>query len=619
MADSQVQAPLAVQHPSVRNNHMKKLTLLFALLITAQASAATYYIDFATGSNANNGTAKATPWKYAPGMTSFAGSYAHAAGDQFIFKGGVTWPDPAASRWNIAYSGSSLNPDYYGVDATWYAGGSWTNPVFDGGSKSTGIVSPYITITGSYLTFDGLRVQNTGIAGKVQGNYVIEAKSDHDLLFENMVLPTEGWIAIYCMNQRGATMSNLTFVNNDISASAWGIGIGTASANSVTSNIVIHDNHFHDLHDQIASGAHCNGIIIFGPGNDATQYLTGISIYNNSFSGDFSRSDTSAAGMTALIFCEYCNGAVNIYNNYGYDTITNTSSGYVIEGGPTAGAPAANFGVYNNSFQMTAQWEGFMSVSAINSLTSENNIYQGGTTVDTIGIYGHVTTFTSNYDIFYGWSVGQPFYINGVYKNWAQLQSAGYEANGKNLNPIFNSASDLTLQPTSPAISTGVNLSTVFTTDALGITRTAPWDIGAYKYVASGAVAIADLVPPAGTTYTFPQLLVVPPGVASSTVIQLTNTGTATLNIASVVLAGAGFAISANTCGSTLAAGASCTVSVTFSPTAALCCVNPYTGSLTFTDDSGGVGGSTQVVTLSGTGSAPLTLGSGTWGSGTIN
>jgi hypothetical protein len=52
----------------------------------------------------------------------------------------------------------------------------------------------------------------------------------------------------------------------------------------------------------------------------------------------------------------------------------------------------------------------------------------------------------------------------------------------------------------------------------------------------------------------------------------------------------------ANTCGSSLAAGASCTISVTFSPTAS----GSVTGTLTVTDNAGGTAGSTQTVSLSG-------------------
>lgn len=74
----------------------------------------THYIDFAAGSDGNNGTAKGTPWQYAPGMpgcSSNCAAYSHSAGDHFIFKGGVTWQNTApynttVAPWSISNSGA---------------------------------------------------------------------------------------------------------------------------------------------------------------------------------------------------------------------------------------------------------------------------------------------------------------------------------------------------------------------------------------------------------------------------------------------------------------------------------------------------------------------------------
>ena len=75
--------------------------------------------------------------------------------------------------------------------------------------------------------------------------------------------------------------------------------------------------------------------------------------------------------------------------------------------------------------------------------------------------------------------------------------------------------------------------------------------------------------------------------------VTLTNTGAALLNIASIV-ASASFA-QTNNCGASLAVGASCTISVTFSPTTA----GPLGGTVTFTDNAPN---SPQTVSLTGTG-----------------
>jgi hypothetical protein len=78
--------------------------------------------------------------------------------------------------------------------------------------------------------------------------------------------------------------------------------------------------------------------------------------------------------------------------------------------------------------------------------------------------------------------------------------------------------------------------------------------------------------------------------------VRLTNSGTATLNISSISIMGADRSDFAqtNTCGASVAAGANCTLSVTFKPTAA----GRRTGAVTITDDAPN---SPQAVALSGT------------------
>src|SRR6266852_5342013 len=85
-------------------------------------------------------------------------------------------------------------------------------------------------------------------------------------------------------------------------------------------------------------------------------------------------------------------------------------------------------------------------------------------------------------------------------------------------------------------------------------------------------------------------------GTTPSQQISLANTGSATLNITSIVPSGD---FAATTCGSSLAGGASCTISVTFTPTAA----GVRTATITITDS---VASSPQKVTLTGNGVAGL-------------
>ncbi len=93
------------------------------------------------------------------------------------------------------------------------------------------------------------------------------------------------------------------------------------------------------------------------------------------------------------------------------------------------------------------------------------------------------------------------------------------------------------------------------------------------------------------TSLTFGSQLVQSPSAPQS--VTLTNSGGAALSISGITMAG-DFS-QANTCGSSVAAGAGCTISVTFTPTQ----TGARTGSLTIADNAST---SPQVVALSGTG-----------------
>jgi len=84
---------------------------------------------------------------------------------------------------------------------------------------------------------------------------------------------------------------------------------------------------------------------------------------------------------------------------------------------------------------------------------------------------------------------------------------------------------------------------------------------------------------------------------SASQVVTLTNTGNATLTITSLTSSG-DFA-QTNTCGSSVAAGANCTITVTFTPTN----INTRSGAITIVDNAAG---SPQSVTLTGKGTYVL-------------
>jgi hypothetical protein len=118
----------------------------------------------------------------------------------------------------------------------------------------------------------------------------------------------------------------------------------------------------------------------------------------------------------------------------------------------------------------------------------------------------------------------------------------------------------------------------------------------------SGAgVAAAPVAKLSANTITFGSTVVGSTNVAPA--ISLTNSGTAVLQLSSIGITGANATSysQSHTCGTTLAAGASCTITITFKPQAA----GTLAASLSVADNAAG---SPQTVGLSGTGAVTVTL-----------
>jgi len=157
------------------------------------------------------------------------------------------------------------------------------------------------------------------------------------------------------------------------------------------------------------------------------------------------------------------------------------------------------------------------------------------------------------------------------------------------------------------------NITVMFTPSALGsvsgnlvITDT----VGTQSVALSGNGVGPFIVSPNGLEFNSQLIATTSP----TQTVTATNETTASIDISSIAISGAGFAIVSNTCGTSLEVGASCTVGVTFSPTV----IGDAVGALTFTDNAIG---SPQSVSLQGSGTgavvaSPTSLDFGTVTSG---
>jgi hypothetical protein len=142
-------------------------------------------------------------------------------------------------------------------------------------------------------------------------------------------------------------------------------------------------------------------------------------------------------------------------------------------------------------------------------------------------------------------------------------------------------------------------------------TGATPWSVAVSDFNNDGKLDFATANYGNGTVSVFLQLSTSGVGLSPSSLsfaaqlvstssapqgVTLTNTGSSSLSISSIAASG-DFA-QTNSCGSSVAAGASCTINVTFTPTAP----GTRSGTITITDDAPG---SPHVISLSGTGTGP--------------
>ena len=120
--------------------------------------------------------------------------------------------------------------------------------------------------------------------------------------------------------------------------------------------------------------------------------------------------------------------------------------------------------------------------------------------------------------------------------------------------------------------------------------------IGSFAFNGCGGGGGGPVVSFNPTTLTWPKVVVGKKAATKKLIVS--NTGTAALNITNIAISGdfAFVPVAKNkACGATLAAGASCTIKVSFTPTQ----TGTRTGAVTFTDDASG---SPQSLPLTGTG-----------------
>ncbi|OGJ84777.1 MAG: hypothetical protein A2268_11650 [Candidatus Raymondbacteria bacterium RifOxyA12_full_50_37] len=458
----------------------------FLLIMSVFVFGNTYFIDYVSGSDTNPGTSQSAPWKRCPGMNGFSAAYFHAAGDVFVFKGGVTWP-AAALPLTIAYNGSVENTDTYTTDHAWYSGADWTQPAFDGELFEKTLVS---ASDKSHVLINDLRLIN---AGALTANGVIGFKFINCSYFElsNNTFAPESWGCLYVSTERTGDYNTFLVHHNDISRCAFAMRFVPAAPASIMYNVQVYNNTIHDFHSQLSGAVHGDGIQHYcSPDNAASydRYIEGFKIFNNHFSGDFSQVAGSGGAMTALIYLSGSSKGVQIYNNvfapqYSGSQSPNFFESFIsLRDNPNRGG---HHKIYNNTFRTPVSGGQAAAILEDDTrypspfLDVKNNIFSNFNWPFDLRSTSHTIDYNDEHfvsDI--GKWAGS---FVGSFSNWVAL---GLDRNGHSEDPGFVSSTNLHLSQTSPCIGQGADLSDHFTTDIEGNARSGSegFSLGAYDF-----------------------------------------------------------------------------------------------------------------------------------------
>lgn len=393
-----------------------------------------------------------------------------------------------------------------------------------GGRNATGTVNGIIECTSNGV---GLATQNTcgGVVGTGASNCIVKSLKIGPLFLRTGTTD---------QNQPGAGVENLAssaeitnfrVTNCVIHDSFFGINLEGGDASSgfqIDTNEIYNCNHAISLATRNSSSNNITGSTIYNNWmhawtiwNDTTVanshhhngvflkadsgVIDGVDIYGNKFGPGY-----GGSYQTAAIYGNTGMKNIRAYNNLFLAGTGEYSSNAMITLESTR---ATTISIYNNTFLNDAGIS--ISCSGSNGLVPGLNAAQTWNVKNNLGAtsggYGFIQvhyspgiTLNCDYNIGYGYNYSaNPYDFSsdgtGNTMTFAAWQALGYDTNGSTSNPSVNTNGTLTIARP------GADLSSLFTIDYTGATRSAPFDIGAFEY---GAALGASLTATTATAAT---------------------------------------------------------------------------------------------------------------------
>ena len=323
------------------------------------------------------------------------------------------------------------------------------------------------------LTIQNLYVHVANVESTVRGRCINAVDSSYVSVHNNTL--NNAYFAFVGGTTGSSNLTNIDIYSNTISACSTDIVVGLGGGSIDTVNIYNNTITMGANWYEAANGNHVDGIHIWGLAGTAYA-VSNVQIYNNNIGGD------CGGHSTSTIFLEYYVPNPLIYNNVLWSVTHYPGDGYIFLKG--TGSSTSGARIYNNTINGMGSGPG-VEITGHTGVIFENNIITnvpGFILLDD----GTSNMTTSNYNDFYP-SSGNVFTVGGTTHTLSYWQNTlGYDANSISTNPNLNS--DYSEKSNSPTVDAGTSISSVFTTDYLGYTRSGTWDIGAYEYGAGGVV-----------------------------------------------------------------------------------------------------------------------------------
>ena len=498
-------------------------------LAPEQALATTYYIDYGSGNDSNAGTTKTAAWQHAPGMKGCAGACATQtahAGDQYVMKGGVTWPN-GTMEWHWKLSGTSGNNILVGgLDTTWYDSTNCTNAGYSGYCRpvmnSQGAATPGTGLNRQlFLDASFVRVANiewTGVnltantaVGYCDGISWCFNSNSHDWVFDQNYC--HGWTHTSsatgnessCGNgDTGSPSHNLNSVFHDNvcdgsdttkDAGECLHGGPDVAYNNYCSYVVscfvgeyanIHDNYIVNIIPSYG-GAHENGIEI----NFVAQNCY---VYNNYIAN-------VGAGLAMWVAPE-AGATCYVFNN----VVVNQQYNTVLKGTPNtldiAAAlinPSGALSLYNNTFECGPDGDTTLSHwnvctaginNTITAVSMENNHWITMQTTGTNGVWstnGPTPSQVTDLKQLPATAAAQGYKLAATYP-FSPVAGGATIGTGTNLTSLCSGNLAALCSDTTLGVSYNNSNHTVVAPNRTPNARSSSgaWDIGAYLYAGSG-------------------------------------------------------------------------------------------------------------------------------------